>query len=157
MATYVDRIQAYLREQGVEFEVLHHPIAYTAQEVAGAQHVPGKQMVKVVLVKAGEDYLMCLLPAIHLIDFDQLKAILGTEDVRLALEDEVSRLFPDCAVGAEPPFGSWYDLSLYYDASLDECDSIVFNAGTHTDTVRMRWHDFKKLENPKLVDCWVHI
>ncbi len=158
MASYIDKIKKYLDGEGVDYELLQHPRAYTAQEVAGAQHVPGRKMVKSVIVNADGKFIMCILPAIHLIDFTLLKEVLGTDDLRLAKEEEIANLFPDCAVGAEPPFAKWYDkMDLYYDSVLDECNRIVFNAGTHTDTVQMSWKDYKRLQKPKPIACWVHI
>lgn len=157
MGEYLEKIKRYLSDQGVEYQALHHPVAYTAQQVAGVQHVPGRQMVKSVIVRAGGRYIMCVMPSIHLLDFEQLKETLGMDDVRLAREEEIVELFPDCAVGAEPPFGSWYDLDTYYDSALDEEELIVFAAGTYTDTVKMRWFDYKKLVSPRKIECWVHI
>ena len=158
MGSYIDRIKEYLDDEGVNYEVLHHPVAYTAQQVAGAQHIPGRKMVKAVVVNADGKYIMCVLPAIHLINFSQLKEALHAHDVRLAREEEVANLFPDCAVGSEPPFAKWYDnMELYYDTALDDCNRIVFNAGTHTDTIQMSWSDYKRLMQPKPIECWVHI
>lgn len=149
----------YLDSQEVEYEVGHHPQAFTAQEVASSQHIPGKQMAKCVIVKAGDHFLMCVLPAVHLLDFAKLEKAVGTHELSLATEGEIGRLFPGCEVGAEPPFGNWegQDLSVYMDKSLEGESHILFNAGTHTHTVRMRLGDYKRLANPKVADIGIHI
>ena len=156
-SSYVEDVKAYLEEKGMDFDLLQHPLSYTAQETAGAQHVSGRRMAKSVIVKAGDEYIMCVLPAIHLIDFTQLKALLGHDDVRLATEEEIAGLFPDCDVGAEPPFGEWYRLRVYQDSKLSENETIVFNAGTHTDTIEMRYEDWRRLNNPTEAAFGAHI
>ena len=151
------KIKEYLEKEGVQFEVAEHPLAYTATEVAGSQHVPGKQMVKSVIVKTGGNFLMCVLPAIHLVDFEKLKKIIGSEELKLADESELEELFPDYELGAEPPFGHLYGLKVYAEKLLDEDEEIVFNAGTHTDVVKMRYDDFKRLVNPTIAEIGTHI
>lgn len=151
------KIIQFLEDQGVQFELLEHPAAYTAQEVAGKQHVPGKEMVKSVIVKIDGKVIMCVLPAIHLVDFDSLKKLVGGEDIRLATEQEIANIFPDYEVGAEPPFGHLYDLDVYVDQFLKEDEYILFNAGTHTDLVKMKFADYLTLANPKLAEFGVHI
>jgi len=151
------KIREYLEKEGVQFEVAEHPLAYTATEVAGSQHVPGKQMVKSVIVKIDGDFLMCVLPAIHLVDFEKLKTIVGTQDIKLADERDLKNLFPDFELGAEPPFGHLYGLKVYADKLLEEDEEIVFNAGTHTDVVKISYDDFKRLVNPTIAEIGTHI
>jgi Ala-tRNA(Pro) deacylase len=149
----------FLDAQGLEYEVGHHVRAYTAQEIAGAQHIPGKHLAKTVIAKAGDRFIMCVLPAIRLLDFAKLERVVGTHELTLATEQEISRLFPNCEVGAEPPFGTWegQELTVYMDSALQGLDFIVFNAGTHTETVRMKLGDYERLVNPQIADIGIPI
>lgn len=156
MKEHLQKVQDYLDSEGVPYEVLHHPAAYTALEIAGAQHVQGKEMVKSVIVRTNDGYMMCVLPAIHLIDFQKLSSVTGN-DIELASEDEVAYLFPECEVGAEPPFGNWHGLPVVADEILNEDHQIVFNGGTHTDAIRMKFSDYKKLAHPRMHKIGVHI
>lgn len=157
MSNYLEDVKAYLSTKGVDYKVRTHPLAYTAQETAGAQHVPGKQLAKSVIIKAGDQYIMCVLPAIQLIDFSKLKAFLGNDDIRLATEDEIIRLFPGCDVGAEPPFGEWYKIPVVQDKTLADNDEIVFNAGTHTDAIQMKYSDWCQINHPIEGQFSIHI
>jgi len=98
-----------------------------------------------------------VLPADHKVDFSRLKTILGAKDVRLAQEGEFSGVFPGCEVGAMPPFGNLFNLLVYADRSLEKDEEIVFNAGTHTLTVKMTWRDYARLVKPKLEDFAIHL
>jgi Ala-tRNA(Pro) deacylase len=143
-------LQTYLDTHHVPYEVLTHPIAYTAQEVAHAQHIPGREIAKVVIVKTEEGApLMLVLPATHTVDFARLQAVLGT---RAELEDERAfrDLFPDCKTGAEPPFGNLFGLNTLVDTALAHDERIVFNAGSHWQTVRLRYADFVSLVQPRI-------
>jgi Ala-tRNA(Pro) deacylase len=143
-------LQAYLDAHHVPYEVLTHPIAYTAQEVAHAQHIPGREIAKVVIVKTeGGSPLMLVLPATHMVDFARLQAVLGR---RAELEDEHAfhALFPDCKPGAAPPFGNLFGLNTLVDTALTDDERIVFNAGSHWQTVRMRYADFARLVRPSI-------
>jgi Ala-tRNA(Pro) deacylase len=143
-----ERLENYLHEQYVAFQEQQHPIAFTAQDVAAQEHIPGKQVAKVVIVFAQSRMVMLVLPAPSKVDFNRLEQLLGTKDVRLADEAELSMAFPDCEVGAMPPFGNLYNLPTYVDASLAEDESIVFPVGTHTETMRLTYADFQRLVNP---------
>lgn len=151
------KLKSYLDKEKIHYEIAEHPLAYTASEIAGSQHVPGKQMVKSVIIKSGNKFFMCVLPAIHLVDFDKLMKVIGSKDITLADEEEIAKLFPDYDLGAEPPFGHLYGLKVYADQALEEDDEIVFNAGTHTDVVKMRMDDFKRLVNPVMSEIGTHI
>lgn len=142
-----EKLEGYLRENGVPFQVQHHAVAYTAQEVAATEHVPGKMLVKVVMVLADDDLVMTALPAPYMLDVDKAGEILGKK-VRLAEEEEFAHAFPDCEVGAMPPFGNLYDVPVYVDESLTQDETIVFQAGTHTDTISARYADFERLAQP---------
>lgn len=147
-----DRLEAYLRENRVPFEVRHHPLAYTAQHVAQSEHVPGRLVVKVVVAKADGRFVMLALPAPYLVNLDKAAEALGVSAPQLASEDEFRDAFPDCDVGAMPPFGNLYDLPLYVDRALTEDERIVFQACTHTDTISMSYADYARLAAPVVAD-----
>ena len=144
-----DRLEAYLREKQVPFDVRHHPRAITAQEVAASEHVPGKMLAKTVMVLADGKMVMLALPAPYQVDVDKAGKVLGVE-VRLAHEEEFENTFPDCEVGAMPPFGNLYEVPVYVEAALAEDETIVFRAGTHTDTMSLSYADFERLVEPTI-------
>jgi Ala-tRNA(Pro) deacylase len=143
-----DRLEAFLREHQVPFQAQHHPLAYTAQEVAASEHVPGRLVAKVVVVLADGRPALLVLPATHRVDLARAAAGLGAREVRLAPEAEFAAAFPDCEVGAMPPFGNLYGVPVYVEAALAADEEIVCAAGTHTDTVRLRYADFARLVAP---------
>jgi Ala-tRNA(Pro) deacylase len=143
-----ERLEAYLREKRVPFEVRHHPRAVTAQEVAASEHVPGKMLAKTVMVLADGEMVMLALPAPYRVDVEKARPVLGAREIRLAQEEEFEGTFPDCEVGAMPPFGNLYDLPVYVEETLAEDETIVFRAGTHTDTMSVTYADFDRLVEP---------
>jgi len=145
-------IKQYLRENGVEFRVGTHLPQYTAQEVAAAEHVPGRMLAKVVIVKADGRFVMTIVPAPAMLDIEKLREVLGAQDVRLAQEHEMQGLFPDCEVGAEPPFGSLYDMETLADKQLAMQDEIVFQSGSHRETIRMKYADYERLAGPRVAE-----
>lgn len=151
------KIKDYLEKENIQYEMADHPLAYTATEIAGSKHIPGKQMVKTVIVKANGNFLMCVLPAIHLVDFEKLKSVAGTNKLKLAEEEEIAKLFPEYEVGAEPPFGHLYGLKVYADKILEEDEEIVFSAGTHTAVVKIKYSDFIRVVKPVVGEIGTHI
>ncbi len=151
------RLEKYLREEGVSFQTMSHPVAYTAQEVAAAQHTPGRQLAKVVLADADGEMVMLVLPASYRIDFPKLKSALGAKKARLAKEDEFAGTFTDCEVGAMPPLGNLYGLPVYVDQSLTKSREMVFKVGSHTTSFKMSYSDYERLVEPKIVDFAVHL
>jgi Ala-tRNA(Pro) deacylase len=146
----------FLNQGKVRYEVLHHPEAFTAQELAALEHVKGKHHAKVVMVKADGDKLMAVLPADHRVDLEKLDKATGKRTA-LATEADFKALFPDCAVGTMPPFGNLYNLATYVDKSLAEDDYIVFEAGTHTDAIKMSYPDYERLAKPNVADFAVKL
>lgn len=142
------RLRQFLDEKHVKYVTVSHSPAYTAQEVAASVHVPGRELAKSVVVNADGQFAMGVIPAPRRIDLGALKKAVGAKNLRLATETEFERLFPDCETGAMPPFGNLYGLKVWADESLKEDAEIVFNAGTHTDTVKMAYTDFEKLVAP---------
>lgn len=145
----------YLDEHGKKYVVVKHSPAFTAQEVAASAHIPGKEMVKTVMVKADGDMKMVVLPSTHDVDFKAIKAALNAKEVRLATESEFENTFPDCEVGAMPPFGNFYDLETLVAEVLTEDEEIAFNAGTHKELVKMNYKDFEELVDPKILPIGV--
>ena len=151
----LSKLREFLDANRVAYEVRSHAQAFTAQEVAAAQHVPGREVAKVVMVRAGDDYLMAVLPATHRVHLEKLAKAAGKASLRLATEDEFAGLFPQCQPGAMPPFGNLYGLPVCVDESLTRDEKIVFNAGNHEQTVRMAYADFARLVQPKVASFGV--
>lgn len=152
MTTCKDRLETYLREHEVKYETQHHPPAYTAQEVAASEHVPGRMVAKVVMVMVDDHLVELALPAPYQVSLDKARLALGGDEIRLAAESEFADAFPDCEVGAMPPFGNLYDVPVYVDSSLTEDEVIYFEAGTHTDTMSVDYADFDRLVHPTVAD-----
>jgi Ala-tRNA(Pro) deacylase len=150
--TYNKKLEAYLHEQRVPFKRQQHSVAFTAQEVAASEHLPDDMVAKVVMVFADADMVMLVLPASHHIDLTKVAVALGAKNAWLADEHEFATVFPDCDIGAMPPFGNLYDVPVYVDRTLTKDETIVFQAGTHTDTIRMGYANYARLVNPKVVD-----
>ena len=146
------RLEQYLREQGVAYEFQHHPAAYTARGIAASEHVPAKDVAKSVIVVADGRQVMIVLPATHELRVSDLAHEIGASAARLADEGEFAATFPDCEVGAMPPFGNLYGVPVYVDSSLGDDESIVFQAGTHTDTMRIKYADYIRLVKPTMVN-----
>lgn len=150
---HMRRIEEYLKENNVPYQLRHHDSpAYTAQELAHAEHVPGRMVAKVVIAYAEDRMVMLALPAPERVNLLKLAELLGTDNVRLATEEEFAGVFEDCEVGAMPPFGNLYGMPVLVDRALAQDERIVFPAGTHTDTIEMAYADFARLVHPKVAD-----
>ena len=145
------KLQEFLDSKGIRYSHTVHPLAYTAREVAHAEHVPPQELAKVVIVVANGEYRMAVLPASRLVDFPEVRAVLEAPGARLATEEELSRIFPDCELGAMPPFGNLYNLKILMDAALMADETIAFNAGTHRDVVHMRLDDYRRIAKPEII------
>lgn len=145
------RLSDYLDQHSIKYTTLKHSLAYTAQEIAAVAHIPGKNLAKTVMINIKGKLAMAVLPASYKIDFDQLKQALGTDKIRLAHEKEFLNLFPDCEVGAMPPFGNLYGIEVYVAQSLTEEEEIAFNSCSHSELMRMKFKDFQKLVKPKVI------
>ena len=147
-----ERLERYFRENGVRYDVQSHPEVYTAQEVAAVEHIPGRLMAKVVLAMVDGTLAELVLPAPSRIDIPKLKAALNARDARLAREQEFAHVFTDCEVGAMPPFGNLYNVPVIVDRAMAEDPKIVFNAGTHRETMAVAYKDFERLVSPRTVE-----
>ncbi|MBI3330635.1 MAG: YbaK/EbsC family protein [Candidatus Omnitrophica bacterium] len=144
-----EKLKAFLDGARVTYTVGKHAVVYTAQEIAAAQHVSGRQLAKCVLVKTDQGPVLAVLPAVCLVDLKRLKALLGAKTVTIAKEADIKAQFPDVEVGAMSPFGNLYGVPVAVDQGFSEAEAIVFNAGTHADTITMRYADFANLVKPK--------
>lgn len=140
-----DKLKTLLDASRVPYTTAKHPVVYTAQEIAAAQHVPGRQLAKCVLVNTDQGPVLAVLSAICLVDLKRLKAHLRAKTLSIAKEDDIRRQFPDVEVGAMSPFGHLYQVPVIVDRGLSESAEIVFNAGSHTETVKMLYRDFATL------------
>ncbi len=143
------KVREYLDSHKVAYQFCTHSPAYTAQGLAHVQHVSGKELAKVVMVVVSGRMVMTVLPGSHRVEIDRLENLLGGQKSRLATEEEFKDLFPDCEVGAMPPFGNLYDLEVLADVELEKHQTITFNAGTHVETIKMDYGDFRRLVQPK--------
>jgi len=140
----IRKLQEFLDARHVRYTILSHSVAFTAQEVAASVHVPGKEIAKCVVFWMDGAMALAVLPGSRMIDFTLLKKGTGAKDVEIAAESEFSDAFPECELGAMPPFGQLFNVKTFVDTSLAEDKEITFNAGTHRDLVRMRYEDFER-------------
>lgn len=148
----VQKLKDFLDSHGVRYLTIVHSRAYTAQEVAASAHVSGNEFAKVVVVKADGRLALAVCPASERVDLDRLARALGASGVSLATEGEFLEFFAGCELGAMPPFGHLYGLETFASRSLGTHEAISFNAGTHTELIRLPYRDFARLENPTVLD-----
>lgn len=146
-----NQLQKFLDSHNAKYAVSTHHTAYTAREVASVEHLPAREVAKVVMVFGDGKYHMIVIPANRLVDFQEVRHTLGLSQARLATENELAKLFPDCELGAMPPIGPMYGLPIYLDSSLLDEDMIAFNAGTHRDVVHMKTEDYRNMVQPTMV------
>ncbi len=144
----VQQLKEFLEENQIKFVTMSHSQAFTAQQVAAAAHVPGKEMAKTVMVKLDGELAMVVLPATHQVSIPRLKEATGAGEVELASEREFSDRFPNCEIGAMPPFGNLWGLTVFVDERLREDEQIAFNAGSHTELVKLSYADYERLVDP---------
>ncbi len=146
-----EELRLFLEQSHTEYKLTSHSLAYTAREVASAEHIPAREVAKTVVVWGDNGYAMLVLPANMVVDFQELRTALELTHVRLATETELGELFPDCDLGAMPPFGALYKMPVYLDSSLLRDEHIAFNAGTHRDVIHMKLEDYRRLASPVIV------
>ncbi|MGH7629546.1 MAG: aminoacyl-tRNA deacylase [Gemmatimonadales bacterium] len=147
----VQQLKEFLDAHRVEYIVISHSPAFTAQKVAASAHIRGRELAKTVIVKLDGRMAMAVLPASQKADLNLLRETAGAESVELATESEFRDRFPGCDLGAMPPFGNLYDMDVYVADSLAEDEEIAFNAGSFTELVRMAYRDFERLVQPKVL------
>jgi Ala-tRNA(Pro) deacylase len=145
------RLKEYLNKNNIKYISIMHSPAYTAQGIAHSAHISGKELAKTVIVKSDGEMIMVVMPANHKVNLEQFKGILHADVVELACEEEFKFKFSDCELGAMPPFGNLYNMDVYVSDELTKDKEIAFNAGSHTELIRMEYEDFEKLVQPKVV------
>jgi len=145
------RLKAFLDTCNVQYVVISHSVAYTAQGIAALTHIPGKDLAKTVVVKIDGKLAVAVVPASSHVDLMRLKQATSASNVQLASEDDFREKFPDCETGAMPPFGNLYGMEVFVDESLSEDKEVAFNAGSHRELVRMSWADLERLVQPRLL------
>ena len=146
----VQALKEFLDSQKVKYVTISHSAAYTAQEIAASAQVSGKELAKTVMVKIDGKIAMAVLPASLRVDFALLKGAAGAKKVQLASEAEFKDMFPGCDVGAMPPFGNLYDMDVLVAESLAQEREIAFNAGSHTELIKLAYDDFERLVKPNV-------
>jgi len=140
----------FLDSNKAKYIVISHSPAFTAQDVAQSAHIPGKEVAKTVIVWMDGTMAMSVLPASQMVDFNLLKEVTGAKNVELATESEFKDRFPDCEVGAMPPFGNLFNMRVFAARSLAEDKEIAFNAGSHREVLKMAYADFERLVKPRI-------
>ena len=143
------KLKDFLDRHNIKYATTIHSLAYTAQEIAASAHIAGKELAKTVMVKIDDKIAMAVLPASYKVSFDLLKKAAGARKVELANEQEFRDMFPELEVGAMPPFGNLYGMEVFVDESLSQDDEIAFNAGSHTELIKVAYRDFEGLVKPK--------
>jgi len=153
----IERVKRLLDENRISYEVIPHREAFTSQEVAQTTHVPGRRVAKVVILReAADSFLMTVLPASEHLDLSVFRHMTGRRGITMASEDELRRLFPDCELGAMPPFGKLYDLPAYVDACFWDEDTFYFQAGNHHEVVRLAFADYERVAGPFAGEYHLH-
>jgi Ala-tRNA(Pro) deacylase len=147
----VKKLKEFLDREKIKYVSIVHSTAYTAQEVAASAHITGKELAKVVIVKLDGELAMAVLPANRKIVLQDLREVTGSDQVKFASEEEFKAQFPECETGAMPPFGNLYGMQVYAAASLSDSEEIAFNAGSHTEVIKLAYRDFERLAKPKVV------
>jgi Ala-tRNA(Pro) deacylase len=147
----VKKLKEFLDHEGIKYVCVIHSPAYTAQEVAASAHVTGKELAKVVIVELDGRMAMAVLPADRKVVVQDLRELTGSDQVRFASEEGFKQRFPECETGAMPPFGNLYGMDVYVAESLTAEDEIAFNAGSHTEIIKMKFADFERLVRPRVV------
>lgn len=147
----VQTLRDFLNENGVKYVTISHSPAFTAQEIAALAHIKGHDMAKTVMVKLDDEMAMAVLPASYQVDLEALEEATGARRAAIATEQEFKGRFPQCEAGAMPPFGNLYGMDVYVDTELSADDEIAFNAGSHTELVRLAYDDFARLVRPRVL------
>ncbi len=151
------KIKKYLDGHDVKYLVVSHPPAYTARDTALSAYFSVPEIAKTVIVRMDDKIAMIVVPGCYKVDFDVLKDFMDVSKIDLVAEEELERLFPDCEIGAMPPFGNLYFLNVYIAKSLAEQDVIIFNAGNHHELIEMRYKDYERLVHPRVVNFALEI
>lgn len=147
----VKKLKEFLDSQKIEYVTINHSLAYTAQRIAASAHISGKDIAKTIVIKADGKLIMAVLPASCKINLDMLKSALGVGSMEISSEKEFGAMFPDCELGAMPPFGNLYGMEVYVAEKLTHDEEIAFNAGSHRELIKLAYKDFEKFVKPKVI------
>jgi Ala-tRNA(Pro) deacylase len=147
----VRKLKEFLDKERIKYICIVHSPAYTAQEVAASAHITGRELAKTVIVELDRQMAMAVLPANRKIVLQDLREVTGSDQVKFASEEEFKKRFPDCETGAMPPFGNLYGMDVYVAESLTQNEEIAFNAGSHTEVMKLAFADFERLVRPRVV------
>lgn len=150
------KLKRMLDQQNIKYISINHSPAYTARETAASTFVPRREFAKTIIVDVDGEKIMAVLSASRHVDLEALRKLADGKEARLATEDEFEELFPDCEVGAMPPFGSLYDTRVFVDQMVTEVDDLCFNAGSHEQIMRMDCRDYLNLERPVVGAFAIH-
>ena len=150
------KLKKYLDENNIKYVTIRHSEAFTAEEIAQSAHIPGDVLAKTVIFEMDGKQAMAVVPSTYHVDFTLLEKATGAKRIALATEDSFKKKFPDCEVGAMPPFGNLYNMDVYVSKSLSNDEMIFFNAGTHRDLIGVKFIDFWNLVRPELLEFSVH-
>lgn len=147
----IQKLKNYLDSHNIKYVTMSHSPAYTSPEIAAAAHIPGQILAKTIMVIIDGEMVMTVMPSNYRVDLDLLQYQLGAERVDLATEDEFRNMFPDCEIGAMPPFGNIYGMEVIVSDTLTVDKEIAFNAGTHRELMRLAYKDFERLVKPRVM------
>ena len=147
----VKKLKEFLDGHNIKYVCISHSPAYTSQEIAASAHISGKQLAKTVIAKVNGGMAMVVVPAHEHVNFSELKKATGVANADLASESEFKGKFPECEVGAMPPFGNLYDMPVYVSNELTKMGTITFNSGSHSELIQLSYDDFARLVNPKII------
>jgi Ala-tRNA(Pro) deacylase len=151
IAMPVEKLKQFLDDNKIKYVVIRHSLAYTAQQIAASAHIPGKDLAKTVMIKADGRMAMVVLPASVKVDLDHVKTAIHANSVSVASERDFKDAFPGCELGAMPPFGNLYGMDVFVHELLAKDTEIAFNAGSHTELIRMAYDDYQRLVSPKMI------
>ena len=144
-------LKDFLDNNEIKYVSILHSLAFTAVDIAKSAHIPSKEMAKTVIIKNDDKLAMAVVPANYKVKLNILQQALDSDKIELASEQEFTSRFPDCEVGAMPPFGNLYDMDVYVAESLTEDDKITFNAGSHSEVIQMDYKDYENIVKPQFI------
>jgi len=147
----VTTLKQLLDKEKIKYVSIIHSTAYTAPEVAASAHIHGRELAKTVIVYLDGEMAMAVLPANRKVVLADLREMTGADQAKLVPEEDFKKRFPDCEVGAMPPFGNLYGMEVYVAASLAQNAEIAFNAGSHTEVIKLAYKDFERLVRPQVI------
>ncbi|MGI9534090.1 MAG: aminoacyl-tRNA deacylase [Thermodesulfobacteriota bacterium] len=152
----VEKLKNFLDENNIKYISVKHSEAFTAQEIAASAHIPGKELAKTVILDIDGNMAMAVVPASYHVNFKLFENEVKATRISLSTEESFKKKFPDCELGAMPPFGNLYKMDVYVSKSLAEDEEIFFNAGNHTELIRLKYKDFENLVHPKVLQFSEH-